>query len=146
MNARTVLAFDYGRRRIGVACGQEYSRHAQPLTSIRCASTGPAWGDIDRLITDWRPDLLLIGLPLRQDHTPQPLIPLIENFAAGLATRYQRPISYVDEALSSWAATQDIIAQARRAGRARARVKEQVDAGAAAIILQTWFTQHYERS
>ncbi len=124
------MAFDYGTRRIGVAVGQTVSRTATPLTVLRVHEGGqPQWSAVQQLIDEWRPDRLVIGMPDTANGEPPSLQDPIERFAAKLHGRTALPVEFVTEHLSSWAAGDT------GAGRAG------LDAGAAAMILDTWFGQ-----
>ncbi len=133
---RTLLGFDYGSKRIGVAVGQELTRTAQGLRTLHNNQSGPDWPAISELIQEWQPDLLVVGMPHNMDDTPHSLAPLIEDFGKQLQQRYNLPVVWVDERLSS------LEAEARLAGsdrsRSHKRDKANIDKLAAAIILQTW--------
>jgi putative Holliday junction resolvase len=126
----TVLGFDYGERRIGVAVGQTVSRTAGPLTTLPAKQGQPDWAALARLVAEWRPERFVVGLPTTVDGAPHPLREAIERFARRLEGRFRRPVVFVDERLSSWAA-----ASAIRGSR------HGVDALAAARILETWLDQ-----
>jgi len=125
--ARTVMAFDYGSKRIGVAVGQTVSATAMPLEVLRATNGSPAWHDVARLIEAWTPDLLVVGMPHNDDDAPHRLEAAITRFSRRLRGRYQLPLEFVDERLSSYAAS--------TVGGTRLR---EVDAMAAKMILETW--------
>lgn len=132
----TVLAFDFGLRRIGVAVGQQVTRSASALETLSNGANGPDWSRIDRLIKEWQPSRLIVGMPQTADGKPPALLEPIREFCSGLA-RYQRPVETVDERYSSQAASEQLIA-ARRDGR-RGRInKGEIDAAAAACIAERW--------
>ncbi|MFN3883770.1 MAG: Holliday junction resolvase RuvX [Rhodocyclaceae bacterium] len=128
-----MLAFDFGLRRIGVAIGETYLCSARPLTTIEAEANAQRFSAIDRLIGEWRPARLVVGLPAHVDReTPHEFAARCERFARQLAGRYRLPVEFVDERYSSWEAETQ-----RRVGKR----KTHLDAEAAAIILQTWFDQ-----
>ena len=104
MTPRTVLAFDFGLRNIGVAAGQTVSRTAEPVTTLRARRGIPDWAEIDGLLSQWRPDLLLVGLPLNMDQSMSAMGERAQVFAAQLKDRSGLPVELVDERLTSYAA------------------------------------------
>lgn len=136
-DATTLLAFDYGARRIGVAVGQTITGSARELTTLTSVDEAPDWDAIESLIDDWRPDLLLVGLPLDADGGESGLCPEVRNFAAELAAS-GLPVQLIDEHLSSREAESRLV-DARASGRKRRRVaKGDVDALSAVIIAEQW--------
>lgn len=133
---RTLLGFDYGSKRIGVAVGQELTRNAHGLRTLHNNHSGPDWPAISELIREWQPDLLVIGMPHNMDDRPHPLAAQVENFGKQLEQRYNLPVAWVDERLTSLEAE----AQLAESGKSRRhkRDKANIDKLAAAIILQTW--------
>jgi len=140
MNSGTIMAFDYGSKRIGVAIGQQLSASSRPLDTIAVRQNKPDWDHISRLLKEWQPDLLLIGLPLTEDGGEQEMSIAARRFANRLNGRYQLPVELVDERYSSIEA-EEIIVEARRKGRLKkSKVKQAVDQIAAKLIIQTWLT------
>lgn len=133
---RTLMGFDYGSKRIGVAVGQELTRTAQGLRTLHNNQSGPDWPAISELIQEWQPELLVVGMPHNMDDTPHPLAPLIEDFGKQLQQRYNLPVVWVDERLSSLEAEAQLADSDR--SRRHKRDKTNIDKLAAAIILQTW--------
>lgn len=125
----TLLGFDYGTRRIGVAVGQTLTGTARPLTTLPCRNGKPDWEAIGRLIREWQPSRLVVGLPLHMDGTEQPMTDQARRFGRQLEGRYNLPVEWMDERLSS--------EEAERA-LGSARDKGAVDAVAAAVILRDW--------
>jgi putative Holliday junction resolvase len=116
----TVLAFDFGRRNIGVATGQVITRTATALATLRARDGVPDWAAVAALIEDWRPDLLLVGLPLNMDDTKSEMAVRAERFAKQLERRFDRDVELVDERLTSFEArglSRDIDAQHAIAAR-----------------------------
>ncbi len=127
-----VLAFDFGQRRIGVACGDTVSRSASHARALACRSQGVPWEAVDALIREWGPGLLVVGLPYNVDDSES---------AGALAARYALPVELVDERYSSMEAV-DRLRQARASGLRKRRVaKGDIDAAAARVILERWFNQ-----
>lgn len=140
--ARLALGFDYGRRRIGVAVGGSATGRATPLAVVRCRQDGPDWAAIADLVDEWRPDRLVVGLPYNDDGSESEMTRLARRFAGRLQARFRIPSELVDERLSSREA-EDRLRGERAAGTRRRRVrKEDVDMGAAAVILQGWLDQN----
>jgi putative Holliday junction resolvase len=136
---QTVLAFDFGLRRIGVAVGQQVTGSASAVATIANRAGGPDWQHIDRLLDEWRPQRLIVGVPTLRDGSPGSLVPAIEEFCAALG-RYELPIETVDERLSSSDASARLKAN-RQAGGRRRIPKSAIDAAAAAVIAERWLAQ-----
>jgi len=133
-----LVAFDFGLRRIGIATANREIRTASPLTTLR-ADGGPPWTDIGRIIEDWRPAQLVVGVP-SGDGT-ETIARKARAFAAALAERYGLPVATVDETLTSVAA-QSELAEKRRSGYLRRRVgKGSVDRLAACLIAEQWMSE-----
>lgn len=127
--ARTLLGFDFGTRRVGVAVGQRVTGTARALTTLAARDGQPDWAQVEQLIATWQPDALVVGLPLALDGSRSDVTAAAERFARRLHGRFRLPVHMQDERLSSYAAEQ--LADTPR-GRAA------VDAAAARIILQDW--------
>lgn len=137
--AGTVLGFDFGRRRIGVAVGQGITRSATPVTTLDARSGEPDWPQLLALINEWRPTELVVGLPYNADGTPHDLTHEAETFVRSLAERSGLAVHTVDERLTSIEAERTL-----RAGRAEGRrrvAKGHVDAVAACVILESWLNR-----
>ena len=133
-----ILAFDFGTRRIGVASGDTLTRTARALLTLNISSTFP-WKEIDKLVSDYRPARLIVGLPYNMDGTPTSLTETSRAFGRDLAARYTRPVSLVDERLSSREAEAQL-RDARAAGLKRRKLTHgDVDMTAAKILLERWF-------
>ncbi len=81
MSGRTLLAFDFGTKSIGVAVGQEITGTARPLTSLKASDGRPDWQQIEKLLKEWQPQLVIVGLPLNMDGTEQLVTSQARNFA-----------------------------------------------------------------
>lgn len=130
----TLLGFDYGPAKIGVAVGQTLTGTATPLTTLRAVKQRPDWAAIGRLIESWRPDRLVVGLPLNMDDSEAPVAAGARRFARQLEGRYRLPVALVDERLTSRGA--------REAAGGRPKKIEELDALAAKLILETWLSEH----
>ncbi len=128
------LAFDYGEKRIGPAVGDDVMKTARALSTL---PTGD-WTAITRLIAEWRPGALIVGLPLLEDGHDQAITTAARKFATGLAERAKLPVHLTDERFSSRAAD-DFLRGARASGQMTRRVRKgDRDAQAARVILQQW--------
>lgn len=138
---KIVLAFDYGPRRIGVACGDTVSRNAVGLETVPAGPKGPCWELIASMMRDWQPDMAVVGLPYNVDDSDSDMTGAARSFAAELARRFGVEVVMVDERYSSLEA-EARLQTARESGLRRRRVtKSDVDAAAACVILERWFTE-----
>jgi putative Holliday junction resolvase len=136
--ARVVLAFDFGLRRIGVAAGDTVSNAAAPHSAVRVTDHGIDWPAIDRLLLQYQPDLLVVGSPRHADGSPSGLGRRADQFAAALGARARCPVQRTDEYASSIEAAAELARQ-RSSGQRRRRVQHaDIDSAAAAIILERW--------
>jgi len=136
----TVVAFDFGLRRIGIAVGQQVTHSASPVGVAANGEAGPDWATIDAIITDWNPARLIVGLPLNADGTPSEIGKAVRRFAAALA-RFDRPVEMIDERHTS-AEARDMLRKERALG-IRGRIRRQtIDAAAATLIAERWLTQN----
>lgn len=129
-----VLAFDYGTRHIGVAIGQTITCTASPLAAISAKDGVPNWDVVAALIAEWKPDQLLVGLPLNMDGSASELSDRAEKFARRLHGRFGLPVIMWDERLSSFEARGEMLARGERNFR-----KAGVDSLSARLILESWF-------
>jgi putative Holliday junction resolvase len=131
----TVLAFDFGEKRIGVATGETLLGSAYPLTVIRAESNDDRFAAIGKLIAEWQPVQLVVGLPTHADGTPHDTTRLAQKFAERLRRRFHLPVAFADERLTSLDAEERL----RETGRDGRAARPLLDAVAAQLILQTWF-------
>ena len=131
----TVLAFDFGEKRIGVATGETLLGNAHPLTVIHAESHDDRFAAIAKLVAEWRPVQLVVGLPTHADGTPHDMTRLAHKFGERLQRRFKLPVGFADERLTSL----DAEARLRETGRNSKSAKPLLDAVAAQLILQTWF-------
>ena len=135
---QTLLGFDYGTRRIGVAAGQNTTGSAQGVATIPTPSAESQWDKIDALINEWQPDTLVVGLALNSAGEETMLSRLARQFGKQLQTRFGRNVRYVDETLTS-AAADTLIKESQPAGKRITRRRQKVrDKIAAELILQTY--------
>ena len=133
----TLIAFDFGERRIGAAVGQTVTRTATPLETIPVRGATPDWNAIDRLVDTWKPGAFVVGLPLNMDGTDQWITARARRFAGRLHARSGLPVHLVDERLSTREAwTRLIESGSRRTGP---------DPVAAQVILEGWFAESDDR-
>jgi putative Holliday junction resolvase len=133
----TVLAFDFGTRRIGVAIGETLLGSARPLTTIDAEANEARFAAIGRLIAEWQPARLVVGLPLSPAGEPGEMTERCRRFARQLEGRYRLPVQLVDERFTSTDADDRL----RENGLDWRRRKLSLDAEAAAILLQSHFEE-----
>jgi len=135
----TVLAFDFGLNRIGLAAGDTLTSTAAPLPAIAVLQSGPDWSAIERRLRAVHPRILGVGAPYNADGTPGTLSPAARRFASELEKRFGLQVFMVDERWSSLEANEALKAR-RASGERRKRIRrEDIDSAAAAVILQRWF-------
>jgi putative Holliday junction resolvase len=134
---RTILAFDFGLRQIGVAVGNMQMQTSQALAIVNAKNGKPNWQAIEKLMDDWRPDLLVIGDPLNMDGSAGKMSDRANKFARRLHGRWGIAIEMADERLSSFEAKQNM----RELGHAGDYKDKPIDSYAAELILQTWFRE-----
>jgi len=133
---RTILAFDFGLRRIGVAVGQDVTGSASPLGVVKNREAGIDQGEIAALIKEWRPTRLVVGMPAHADGSPSDIQDFVEAFIGELKP-YGLPIDTVDERYTSVEAER-VLKQARAAGTLGRVSKEMIDGAAAVIIAERY--------
>lgn len=137
MTNRTMMAFDFGTLSIGVAIGQEVTCTARPLTAFKAREGVPEWRLVEKLLQEWQPDVIVVGLPLNMDGTEQPLTQQARKFANRLHGRFGFEVVLHDERLSTVEARAGLFER----GGYRALNKGRIDAGSAVVILESWFEQ-----
>ena len=138
-SVHTVLAFDFGLKRIGLAAGDTLTSSAAPLPAIAVSQSGPDWGSIERQLREVHPRVLVVGAPYNADGTPGTLAAAARRFASELEKRFGLPVNMVDERWSSLEANEALKAR-RASGERRRRIRrEDIDSAAAAVILERWF-------
>ncbi len=131
---KTILAFDFGLRRIGVAVGQDITGSASPLGTIANRDAGIDHTAIAALISEWQPSGLVVGMPSHADGSPSEMQVPVEGFVDELR-QYELPINMVDERYTSIEAER-ALREARAAGTRRRVSKETVDSAAAVVIAE----------
>ncbi|MBJ7539430.1 Holliday junction resolvase RuvX [Marinomonas transparens] len=133
----SVLGFDFGTTRMGVAIGQSLLGTARPLAPLKAKEGIPNWDDIAKLVEEWQPDAFVVGLPLDMDGTENEMCQRARKFAKRLHGRFNRPYHMMDERLSSYEAKGRVISR----GGNRNFKENSVDGLAAQMILETWFME-----
>lgn len=133
--ASTVMCFDFGEQRIGVAIGEHLLATANPLATIDNESNQVRFAAITKLVAEWQPKLLIVGLPLSLDGSENATTQLCKKFARRLNGRFNLPVMFIDERYSSTDASEKLN-QTGIKGRAQKQVLDQV---AAQTILQSYF-------
>lgn len=132
----TLLAFDFGTKRIGVAVGELILKQAHPLTTIHSQSNAEKFSAIAALINEWKPKRLVVGLPLALDGSAHEMTARCTRFANQLRGRFGLPVDFAEERLSSMEAQERL--QTACAGKNH----DKLDALAAQVILETYFEDH----
>ena len=136
----TLIGFDFGAKRIGIAVGETSTRIANPLGAIEAEANEARLAQIDRIVAEWHPVAFVIGEPHHADGSEHVVAKLAQKFARRLAARYKVPVVMVDETLTSAIAESELRATRTRPGR-----KSDVDALAATLILQSYLDQPEDR-
>ena len=132
-----MLAFDYGLSQIGVAVGNCLTASTQPLTTIKAKDGIPRWSELESLVEEWQPELLVVGDPLNMDGSDGVLCDRARKFGRRLHGRFGLTIEMTDERLSSFEAKQNL----RQQGHKGDYKASPVDSYAAELILQTWMRE-----
>ena len=140
MPSGVYLGFDVGYKRIGVAVGQTVTRSAKPLNIIPAKEGIPDWQLVARIIDQWRPKALIVGLPTCIDGKEQYTTVAAKNFSIQLAERFALPVHLVDERLTTVEARAEMFAQ----GGYRKIKNSPIDSIAACIILEQWLNDPLE--
>ena len=133
-----VIAFDYGEKRIGVAVGQSITGTANPLKALSAKNGQPNWNEVELVLKEWRPDFLLVGLPLNMDASEQLLTKRATKFANRLNGRFSIKVKMMDERLSSVEAREQLFSNDGYKGLQ----KNSIDSQAACLILESWFREN----
>ncbi|MDY6797745.1 MAG: Holliday junction resolvase RuvX [Pseudomonadota bacterium] len=136
-----LLAFDFGTRRIGVAAGQTLTGTGEPVAMIAARDGIPDWDQLGRLLEEWQPERVLVGLPLNMDGSENDMCARARKFGKRLHGRFHVDVAMVDERLTSYEAKGDVMA----AGGSRDFGRHGVDDRAAVLILETWCNQQTEQ-
>lgn len=131
---KTLLGFDFGTRNIGVATGQVITQTASPLPSLKAKDGIPDWTEVETLINEWKPDAIVVGIPLNMDGSESEMSRRARKFAKRIHGRFSLPFYEADERLTSFEAKE----WASRLGHKGHYKSDPVDALAAQIILEAW--------
>jgi len=137
MSITSVLGFDYGKKRIGIATGQTITNTATPCITIEQVDGNPDWPAIAELIEQWKPQSLIIGMPYHTDGSENKMTAAARQFAYELEKRFKLPVIEINEALSSNEA-EEILKQNIKINQQN---KHEIDRMAAAVIVQRWLDQ-----
>lgn len=129
-----VLGFDFGTKRIGVASAQAITGTASPLSPVPARDGIPDWAKLDALLAEWKPEALVVGLPLNMDDSESELSHLARKFARRMFARYQLPVFMCDERLSSHSA-RGLLMDLK--GQRRGKLPS-LDSTAAVFIAEAW--------
>ena len=130
MYNKTLLCFDYGEKRIGVAVGQTVTSTATALQTVLVINKKPDWEAIRILIDEWKPDKFIVGHPFTLHGTRQKMTDAAERFSRQLKHRFKLPVDLIDEQLSSYEAQQEL------------KSTRNLDPTSAKLILETWFREN----
>ncbi|MXP67720.1 Holliday junction resolvase RuvX [Pantoea sp. Aalb] len=139
MRTETVLGFDFGTKRIGVAIGQSITGTARPLALITEKNKILIWRNIKKLLNEWKPNFLVVGLPLNMDGTEQSISIKARKFAKQLQNYFHIHVELQDERLTSIEAKANIF---EHGGYRALQSNIYIDSQAAVIILQDWFKKY----
>ncbi len=134
-NNKTYLGFDFGNKKIGIAIGQSVTAMASPLQTIRSNNQQPHWESISKLIIEWQPAALIVGVSRRLDGSDNIITPRILKFCRQLEGRYNLPVYQIDETLSTFEAKQMLFDDVQLSAAKLWEVQDQL---AAQLILQSW--------
>jgi len=135
--SRTVLGFDFGEKNIGIAVGQDLTKTANPLTVIKAKGGKPQWAEIQVLIDEWNPEILVVGLPLNMDGTEQAMTLAAKKFGNRLHAQFKLPVEWQDERLTTFEALEQLGIHDKMQSKNRG----DVDKISAQLILQSWLDQ-----
>ena len=137
---RTILGFDFGKKSIGCAVGQEITGTANPLAAVKAKEGIPNWQDIEKLLKEWQPQLVVVGLPLNMDGTEQQLTKDARKFGNSIHGRFGVQVDFQDERLTTADAKEQLFA----AGGYRNLSKGNVDSKSAVLIIESFFEASYQ--
>ena len=137
MKITSVLGFDYGKKRIGIATGQTITHSATPCKTLNQIDGNPDWQAIANEIMQWKPQALIVGMPYHTDGTENKMTAAVRQFSYELEKRFNLPVIEVNEALSSFQA-EEMLKQKIKINKQN---KHEIDRMAAAVIVQSWLNQ-----
>ncbi|NQZ81684.1 MAG: Holliday junction resolvase RuvX [Colwellia sp.] len=136
---RTVIGFDFGKKYIGVAVGQEITGSASPLGSVKANDGIPHWDNLSGYLKEWQPDFIVVGLPLNMDGSEQQLTLDAKKFGQRLTGRFGIKVEFQDERLTTADAKEQLFAR----GGYRNLKKDNIDAESAKLIIESYFEAQY---
>ena len=136
-NITRLIAFDYGTKNIGVASAQTITKTASSLPGLKAKDGIPDWNQIEKILQEFKPDLVLVGLPLNMDGSESELSVRAKKFANRIHGRFGVKVEMIDERLTSFAAKGEVIQQ----GGSRDYKNNPVDSIAARILLEDWLAK-----
>jgi len=136
---RTVIGFDFGKKYIGVAVGQEMTGSASPLGSIKANDGIPNWDSLANYLKEWQPDFIIVGLPLNMDGSEQQLTLDAKKFGQRIAGRFGLKVEFQDERLTTADAKEQLFSR----GGYKNLKKDNIDAESARLIIESFFEQSY---
>jgi putative Holliday junction resolvase len=136
---RTVIGFDFGKKYIGVAVGQEMTGSASPLGSIKANDGIPNWDSLSRYLKEWQPDFIVVGLPLNMDGSEQKLTLDAKKFGNRVAGRFGVKVEFQDERLTTADAKEQLFSR----GGYKNLKKDNIDSESARLIIESFFEQSY---
>ena len=140
LGSRTVLAFDFGTKSIGVAVGQEITGTASPLPALKARDGIPDWNVIEKLYEEWQPHVVVVGLPLNMDGTEQEMTQRARKFGNRVHGRFRVAVETCDERLT----TTDAKSMLFELGGYKKLTKDKVDSVSACVIFASWNESQYE--
>ena len=132
--ALTVISFDYGTRRVGVAVGNSMTQSGQALMTIAASSSDTLFQKIENLLKEWQPDQLVVGRPVHPDGTPHEMTAKAVRFGNQLHGRFHLPVAWVDERYTSAVLEGD------------SKMHDNLDAHSAVLILEQYFAEQSAQS
>ncbi len=144
---QTILGFDFGTKKIGVAVGQSITQTVTPLVTLPSLNQKPDWNAIKNLIDEWLPNILVVGLPVHLDGEEQPMTQAAKKFGNRLNGRFNLPVEFMDERLSSYEAEErlkEINSRNNYFGKKHTNKRQtalDIDKIAAQLIVESWFRQ-----
>lgn len=136
---RTLLGFDFGKKYIGVAVGQEITGSASPLGSVKAKDGIPNWQEMTKFFNEWQPDFVVVGLPLNMDGSEQQLTLDAKKFGNRLANQFKITVEFQDERLTTADAKERLFER----GGYRNLKKDNIDAESARLIIESYFESQY---
>jgi putative Holliday junction resolvase len=140
LGQRTIIGFDFGKKYIGVAVGQEITGSATPLGSVKARDGIPNWDLLANYLKEWQPDIIVVGLPLNMDGTEQQLTLDAKKFGNRIAGRFGVKVEFQDERLTTADAKEQLFSR----GGYRNLKKDNIDAESARLIIESFFEQSYQ--